>query len=259
MKSVVRRSLQLFLNFFQSNNCKDNQMLNINKTWKKLHKTKTLTSAHVVECSILRALNKSEDENRCLELVLRDLIKAFPPRTNKNALANGYKPLQALRRSIILAQYDGIKENVLGESFKNLSAERAIKYVRLLRLLWIDSDKCEEYFSRRYVYTFVRQDISPEYQLVQAAHATFKMGHVLGSGQINNDINPSEVYFSVIGVENEKELYSVRHHLVERDIQFSSFYEPDIGGQMTAITTEPIPIRERGDLLKYKRLVFKTC
>jgi hypothetical protein len=255
----VGRPLQLFLNLFQSNNCKGNLMLNLNKTWKNLHKNKMLTSAHVVERAILRVMHKSDDENKCIDLVLRDLLKAFVPRTNKNALDNGYKPLQGLKQAIALARHDTCKGTVLGVPIASLGIDRKIKYERLMLSLWIDSNKCDEYFNRKYVYIFVRQDISPEYQAVQGMHAAFQLGYDLRDQNRIDWEQSRELYFTVIGVKDEDALIETQIHLRERNIHGIGFREPDLGNQITAIATAPIPIRERGDLLQYRLLRFSAC
>jgi hypothetical protein len=103
-----------------------------------------------------------------------------------------------------------------------------------------------------YVYIFVRQDLSKEQQLVQAAHATL----VLGSKLNKKQYNPSELYFAVIGVPRLTSFCQVMKDLKKHGTEYECFYEPDQGSTMTAIATFPIPKNERGNLLEYPKLRF---
>jgi hypothetical protein len=101
-----------------------------------------------------------------------------------------------------------------------------------------------------YVYVFVRQDLSNEQQLVQAAHATLVLGNKL------KNKNVSELYFTVIGVPQLIDFRRVMDDLNAHGTKFESFYEPDQGNTLTAIATHPIPKEERGILRDYKLLRF---
>jgi hypothetical protein len=119
------------------------------------------------------------------------------------------------------------------------------RYKSVLTRLSNRREMVDEYFNRKYVYIFVRQDISPEYQLVQASHVTLKLGYDLCKiDEFHKSFDPIELYFTVVGAE-------------ERGIEYKIFVEPDIGNETTAIATFPIHIRERGDLTRYKLLRFK--
>lgn len=101
-----------------------------------------------------------------------------------------------------------------------------------------------------YCYIFVRQDLSKEQQLVQAAHATL----VLGSKLKRTDV--SELYFTVIGIPQLIDFRSVMNDLNAHGTKYETFYEPDQGSTLTAIATHPIPKDERGILKDYKLLRF---
>ena len=101
-----------------------------------------------------------------------------------------------------------------------------------------------------YVYIFVRQDLSKEQQLVQAAHATL----VLGSKLKRKDAD--ELYFAVIGIPKLTDFCKVMKDLKKHGTEYETFYEPDQGNTMTAIATMPVPKDKRGILLEYKRLRF---
>jgi len=251
MKFVVR-PLKLLSRFLNCNNFKGNDMLNINKQWKYLHNTKTLQSKHVIQRAVLRAMEKTDDANKAIDIIFRDLIKSFAPRTNKNARDNGYGSLQAIHQALKDALIDsGLMQQVLGVSINKLGDFKEAKYLKFLRTF--SAHRIDEYYNRHYVYIFVRQDIFPEYQLVQAAHVALKIGWFIRNEDMGS--NPSELYFTVIGVKDLDALRNVANHLNKRHISWEWFHEPDIN-EPTAIATYPIPIRERGDLLQYKLLRF---
>ena len=106
----------------------------------------------------------------------------------------------------------------------------------------------KQYQNRHYTYIFVRQDISPEQQLVQAAHVALVLGSKLKPDQVKN------LYFAVIGIPNLKGFCSVMKQLGKLNIDFTTFYEDDLGDEMTAIATYPIHHKDRGELLEYKKL-----
>jgi hypothetical protein len=113
------------------------------------------------------------------------------------------------------------------------------------------SDKSGVPHMKEYIYIFTRQDMSPEQQLVQSAHATLVLGHKLKDRK-----DASQFYFTVIGVPNLMALAHVMQDLEKMDRQFITFYEPDQGNTLTSIATYPIPEAERGRLKDYKLLRF---
>ncbi len=111
-----------------------------------------------------------------------------------------------------------------------------------------------------YVYIFTRQDISPEQQLVQSAHATFKMGMWLmakNNGCIGRiEIKPDETYFTVVGVRDLPALWAVSSILNKFGRDHVTFKEPDIGDELTSIATYPISADQRSELLAFNLLKF---
>jgi len=101
-----------------------------------------------------------------------------------------------------------------------------------------------------YVYIFVRQDLSREQQLVQAAHATLVLGNKLKRTDVN------ELYFTVVGIPQLIDFRSVMNDLNAHGTKYETFYEPDQGNTLTAIATHPILRSERGILKDYKLLRF---
>lgn len=94
---------------------------------------------------------------------------------------------------------------------------------------------------RYYVYVFVRQDIPPVYQLVQAAHVTLRLGVKLGELKVS-DINTDDLYFKVIGVADGSELEQVKAELKTLGIALVEFEEPDVGNEVTAVATFPLHV-----------------
>lgn len=107
-----------------------------------------------------------------------------------------------------------------------------------------------------YMYLFTRQDMSGEQQIVQTAHAAFKMGHVIGGGRLAKTINPDQTYFTVIGVRNLDALGAVMDILDKFDFLYETFFEADIGGEPTSIALYPISENDKGILLAFNLLTL---
>lgn len=99
-----------------------------------------------------------------------------------------------------------------------------------------------------YVYIFVRQDLSREQQLVQAAHVALVLGNKLNCPKVD------DIYFQVCGVPQLIDFRGVMDTLNTRSLKFETFYEPDQGNTLTAIATHPIPKDERGNLRDFPLL-----
>jgi hypothetical protein len=120
-----------------------------------------------------------------------------------------------------------------------------------------------------YTYIFVRQDISPEQQAVQAAHATFKLGvEAMRRGdkevakdkvpyQLPAEIRPNQTYFTLIGVRNLDALLAAKDILEKFGFMHQTFFEDDLGGEPTAIACHPIREDHRGPLLAFNLLKMK--
>lgn len=125
---------------------------------------------------------------------------------------------------------------------------------------------------KNYAYFFTRQDISPEQQIVQTAHAALQLGvesqrwtqkdwddtnkdvgcrsHVHPS-----EIDPAETYFTVVGVRNLEALKAVQSILLQFKFRFEMFFEPDLNdGEFTSIAVYPIPETEKGPLAAFNLL-----
>ena len=81
---------------------------------------------------------------------------------------------------------------------------------------------------------FVRRDLSPAQQAVQAAHACIEASrHYL-------TLEDEHPHLVMLTVANEERLHRAVARLQANSIKFQTFIEPDIGHQLTALATAPI-------------------
>jgi len=120
--------------------------------------------------------------------------------------------------------------------------------------------------TKYYAYFFTVQDMTPEQQIVQTAHAALKLGaysnqewdkgaerDLLTNSQIK-DFNPNNIYFTVVGVRNDLAMEGVISILEKFDYQFTVFAEPDQGNRITSVATYPIREDCRGALHAFNLL-----
>lgn len=124
---------------------------------------------------------------------------------------------------------------------------------------------------KTYAYFFTRQDISPEQQIVQTAHAALQLG--INSQRITKnewnetrDVTPQphvlpdlikaeNTHFTVVGVRNLEALDAVSAILTKFGYRYEMFFEPDLNnGEPTAIAVYPITDTARGPLLAFNLL-----
>jgi hypothetical protein len=213
--------------------------------WKAKAASKTITTEDVITHAILRTMAaKSRDK--------RDILRHFITRAFREHKTQGW---QALIHACNVLKYrltSGERYNprpVLGSAILDIF-ESDSELQMFLSLL----DSLSPYdFDRVYTYVFVRQDISPEYQLVQAAHATMALGKALAP-----EHDPHNTYFTVVGVPDPAELKNVEQILKANNFPYEKFIEPDIktGSQVTAIATHPIHWAARRPLKGYPLLSF---
>ena len=82
-------------------------------------------------------------------------------------------------------------------------------------------------------YTFIRQDMDIQHQLVQACHSAYEAG---SNFKDTKDIP----YLICLGMNDDKELKSAEEFLRKHDIQYHKFFEPDNNLGHTSISTEPL-------------------
>lgn len=97
----------------------------------------------------------------------------------------------------------------------------------------------------KHFYVFVRTDLSLEQQLVQAIHAAYECGIRHGDETTIDSVVVCEA-------KNEQHLKQISSRLANLQIPLVEFYEPDIGSQLTAISTSPLDRDKRKSLSKYR-------
>lgn len=214
----------------------------INTIWKQRHTAKLNTARDTIHYCILRAIkSKSSDK---LAVATHLVHKAFKPITNVTKLANGAVPFNVFN---VYPNYIGPKE-VLGLKIEDvLDADAKLLFFEIL-----EHFRGGQKLVRKYAYFFTRQDISPEYQLVQTAHAALELGA---------NINPLLVkglYFTVCGVADKTELDNVERVLQSMGVLYVTFREPDIGNEKTSIAVHPIEEHKKGLLKNYGLLKFNN-
>lgn len=120
-----------------------------------------------------------------------------------------------------------------------------------------------------YTYIFVRQDLSPEQQIVQASHAAFKLGVMSQRNawpetddgryspyQDPAHINPDKTHFVVVGVRNLQALEAVDSILHKFGYRSEFFYEDAIS-EVTACATYPVREDQRDPLHAFNLLKMK--
>lgn len=220
--------------------------MNYKELWKNLARNKANTKEHTIQYCILRAIF-AKSENK-LEIAKHFLHKAFSPITNQNKLANGATPYQALNGG-----YWGHKDIehrtlILGQRADEFMSEDDILMYNYIQRNVLDRPDIK--LMRHYSYFITRQDISPEYQLVQTAHAALELGNKLQPEQVKN------LYFTCCGVDDLFDLEDIERLLKNRQLNYVTFREPDIGNQKTAIGVYPIPEHQRGTLRALPLLRF---
>lgn len=109
--------------------------------------------------------------------------------------------------------------------------------------------------TKYYSYFFTRQDISPEQQIVQTAHAALKLG--VNSHEITSKIDPDQTYFTLVGVRNIEALDAVIDILNTYKFKYEVFFEPDLGDTPTSVALYPIAEYNRGPLMAFNLLKIK--
>lgn len=97
----------------------------------------------------------------------------------------------------------------------------------------------------KHFYVFVRTDLSLEQQLVQAVHAAYESG-------IRHGDRTSIDSVVVCQARDEFHLKQILNRLTNLQIPLVGFYEPDIGNQLTAISTSPLDMAQRKSMSKYR-------
>lgn len=110
---------------------------------------------------------------------------------------------------------------------------------------------CKKLFSRPdnnygHIYVFCRKNLTGSQQAVQAGHALLEL-----SKKIDMEYHPSSV-FTV--VKSEEKLKMVIQELIDKNINFSLFREPDLNNEITSVATEPLFDDKRVFLKRFQLL-----
>ena len=100
-----------------------------------------------------------------------------------------------------------------------------------------------------YIYTFIRQDISPEQKIVQLGHATWEAGQRF-------ERPPEIASLILLSAKDERDLTKISQMLDMRGIDHYAFFEPDNGMGYSAICTRPV--YEKSERNFFKRYSLYT-
>ena len=87
------------------------------------------------------------------------------------------------------------------------------------------------------MYIVTRNDISLQYQIPQVTHAAIQFANDYPLEQEKWFKESNTVV--ILAAKDIKQLKQFENSLKEKNIKFSSFYEPDIGNELTAIAIVP--------------------
>lgn len=97
------------------------------------------------------------------------------------------------------------------------------------------------------IYVFLRKDLDPVQQTVQAAHVCLEVGRKF-------KLEDPRFKIIIFGIRSETKLQSIIHELQGHNINHVIFTEPDLNDALTAIATEPLNA-DRGALFSRYRLL----
>ena len=208
--------------------------------FKTLATVKTLLSWDIAA----RAIRIGMETESPVKTAKQILSRAFTPVSRKLKLDNGFQPNRGVAAALEGSHFSNLADCLDINKFKTIQKELVDFY----------QPPSSVQHTRYYTYIFVRQDIFPEYQAVQACHAAAKMGHYCHQHCTN--LNFDELYFALIGVPDLKAMAVAMADCAEVGATVYPFYEPDIGNELTAFGTTPILMANRKRLLSYKKLKF---
>mgnify|MGYP001029267803 CR=1 FL=1 len=100
-------------------------------------------------------------------------------------------------------------------------------------------------------YTFIRQDMDLHHQIVQASHSAYE------AGSRYKDFEES-TYLICLGIKNKTQLERAEQMLIDNNIKYHKFYEPDNNMGHTSITTEPLDMEQKKLFKKYRLWTAKA-
>jgi len=98
-----------------------------------------------------------------------------------------------------------------------------------------------------YIYTFIREDISPAQKIVQLGHACHEAGKLLNQWEHKHTSS-----LILLSAKDEDDLLDIAARIDRAGILFCMFYEPDNNMGYSAICTRPVSsTRERAFFQKW--------
>lgn len=215
-------------------------MKNLTTEYKKLANNKQVTSYDIVCNSIMKAMNckKNVPPHEIAEGILS---RAFTEVTNENKLENGHQSFRDVKNAIhrirnfswFAPTWKSTDLVTSGKIFGYNISDVFETEEEMHRFKHIADNIDIKKLGQKYVIIYVAQNaLTPEQQLVQASHAAFKVGN-------HAEFLTSDPIFWVIGVKVDT-LDALQHYLLNKNVEFVSFTEPDVGGLITSIATFPM-------------------
>jgi hypothetical protein len=94
-----------------------------------------------------------------------------------------------------------------------------------------------------YIYTFIREDLTPAQKIVQIGHACYEAGKLFQDKEGISSL-------ILLSAKDEEDLMFIAERLEMRGIDFYMFYEPDFGMGNSAICTRPITDKRERSFFK---------
>lgn len=98
--------------------------------------------------------------------------------------------------------------------------------------------------AKKYVYIFIRKDMSIQQQLVQASHAAHESG-------LNHTQSTQSHSIIALGIDNKEQLEHLYQYFSQQ-LECYPFYEPYKDMGLTAFATKPITEEYRGLFKQFK-------
>lgn len=98
-----------------------------------------------------------------------------------------------------------------------------------------------------YIYTFIREDLSPAQKIIQLGHACHEAGKMVGKAEY-----PTPSSLVLLSAKDEDDLIMISRKIDRAGIDHHMFFEPDNGMGYSGICTRPITSdRERSFFRKW--------
>ena len=199
--------------------------LAVRTAWKTKAAIKKTNRYDVAAYSIIRALFSRANDKVAVARGI--LLENFAPIANDIKLVNGQRAFQALDDALVGLEV-GVKLGTGFFGYDFLNDEEKKRFAEILKEL-----RKEPFVDTTYAYIFVRQDISREQQLVQAAHVAMVLGQ-------STKVKAKNLHFCVFGTPNGETLVDTGCHLDSVGIETVAFFEPDLNNEMTAFACLPM-------------------